>query len=398
MTAEHPPRVNELVESLKNPRAASAYGIDTRELRHNAFFHFLICSKVGETLLQEIAKELTQKSGAEHHWQLLADEKAVIKKADCNRSGGAGRPDERIECTVGSEKQCVLLVEMKLRAPGGGSQLEDYMSQEANSSPGSTVVGLLLRIPGKDRLTGCTHPQLNGQMFASCIEAAMRDRGDELPEEASWLVRDYLATLRFLDLLDETIVAEGQWLSDFYYAKSRLDGDGPLRQWLNENWSWVCVRIVREVDYLIAKTNKDWYPSAYGERDTANVEMEPESLKLHLDASDDAPGASLYFQWKLGVGLDLRSAVRHYQSPPPKEVMAIEVQLMNELCEKARNILPSAWQHRGRTGRSRMVARLANTSHDVNTIVVTIQQEVEPLIGPLTSVVEEQRKVERKPP
>jgi len=232
-------QVDELIEELGEPRAAFAYGVGMRELSHNWFLHTLLRLPIGPALMQELAKAVAASAPGGHKvWDTMVSGTPKIVACIMNRSGGAGRPDETVMCIAADGGACRVVVEMKTEAPAGEAQLSKYVDAERSHT--ESVAGLLLRIPGKDRVEIKQHAEITGGQYSACIQAATKSC--DLDQDTRWLVEDYCRTLCFLDRLDTALIAQGNGLLSKLGATPK---DSPASLWHQDHWRWMRQRVVR---------------------------------------------------------------------------------------------------------------------------------------------------------
>jgi len=127
---------------------------------------------------------------------------------------------------------------MKTEAPAGEAQLSKYVDAERSHT--ESVAGLLLRIPGKDRVEIKQHAEITGGQYSACIQAATKSC--DLDQDTRWLVEDYCRTLCFLDRLDTALIAQGNGLLSKLGATPK---DSPASLWHQDHWRWMRQRVVR---------------------------------------------------------------------------------------------------------------------------------------------------------
>jgi hypothetical protein len=248
-----PFQVVEFQKELLTPRATKAYGIDTRELRHNAFFDFMLKQpEFGPALLRAVASKISQcgistDQQSTSGWADLAKARIVGICCVSNSSQGTRRrPDEIVRCEVDPDKKIVVVVEMKVNAPDDEKQLGEYVTEEVKKCPDSGVSGLRLSIRGVDDDAQPATPLLNGEVYRECIAEALSHSALNLPEKTRWLISDYCDTLRFLALCDKVITACGEWLRYEWLGKY-AHRDELIGGWLTDNLAWVQQRVARDI-------------------------------------------------------------------------------------------------------------------------------------------------------
>jgi len=100
--------------------------------------------------MQELAKAVAASAPGGHKvWDSMVRH-AEDRRLHHEQERRAGRPDETVMCIAADGGACRVVVEMKTEAPAGEAQLSKYVDAERSHT--ESVAGLLLRIPGKDRV------------------------------------------------------------------------------------------------------------------------------------------------------------------------------------------------------------------------------------------------------
>lgn len=377
-------------QQLSIPRAAQAYGIDTRELRHNHFLHFLLSPIAGTDFRKHLIRELATACSAKlslgdspnqlHAWQALASSAITYIDSRYNIAGTRGRPDEVVTCVNENGERFVIVIEMKVKAEEYEGQLSGYVENERKQAEigGASVLGVLLRIPGED-VVETEFADIAGRTLRDCIHTAWSQRDSaeadsEVTRKLGVIIRDYLATLDFLSLMDQTIVNAGNPLFEIYRraeTKQKNQEEVSLIElWVLENWRWCCERIMREVAFRVGRALKDRFPQskigAYGTKDGAAADLE---FRKPQKGECLADGAGLYLHWKLGHGFHVRAAVNNYgnSTDESRRILQQFVRSVQQGLSKLPGIktapAPSARDN------SCAVARWKNESFDVPVIV-----------------------------
>lgn len=389
----HPTVRDQFIASLRQPRAALAYGIDTRELRHNAFLHFLLGPLVPEAFRRDLLKRLAEiaakgdKNATE--WNNLASANIRTIEPKYNVNGRSGRPDEVITCITETGGMFIIVIEMKVKAEESDGQLSQYVDEQRSNHPGATVLGTLLRIPGRDVIEHAFFVT-TGQHLRDAIDAAWKTTGvlanDSAGLSVRYLIADYLATLEFLDLMDKIVVEEAAWLKSF--RDKNIDecneSDRMIKGWVDENWRWCGIRLMRDVVFRLNLARRGMGQfGAYGDKDSANMDgLFFTDDRAEIKEGND--GASIYAQWKLGDGFHVRAIIKEYGSKAPRSR-----ELMKRLAEHCKQVVGSTFEsaefakNLPSNKDSCMIARFKNGSYDAQTIVdVTCEHMtlLEPLI------------------
>lgn len=385
---EIPVPVIELEKALGVPRAARAYGIDTRELRHNAFLDFMLKQPCGPALVRSIASRVADSPNvsddkSREAWNVLTTGFACGFECECNRSNGkATRPDEIIRCSIEGRGEISLVVEMKVNARDSETQLVKYVDDEKKNRPASTVLGLLLSIRTIADAPGGAIPIVDGRVYRECIIEAAAISAAELPEKTRWLIHDYCETLEFLGLCDRVIVECGEWLRCNEHCHE-------VAKWKQEHGNWIELRIAREIAHRSRAFMQGWTPNAFPTKDGSIAQFSLNTDELDLSSSGDS--ASLLLQWKVGRGLELVAIAECTQG---------SIALMNLLFGKARDRLSTVWKSRklaefsGRLGKkSATVGRLPAVIWNITKILETLQQEL-PTLDKLAREVVNEAKAE----
>lgn len=362
--------VERFAASVAAPRAASAYGVDYKELSHNALLATLAGSALGPAFVHALVVEATRGTGAPgagtELLATLAEGPVGVKAVAANRSDGAGgRPDLRVDGTVGV-RPFVLLLELKVQAPDGQTQLQDYVVQARNAGA-EHVAGLLVRIPGTDASPVGDAPVLDGAAVARALTAAL-EATPVLDARVGWLARDYLETLRFLNLADHMAIHHADDLAS--------STDGVLGDWWNDNWRWVHERVARELGsegrplFTVLK-------DSYVNKD-ANGSFVDFWWKDRFWLARGPSGAGAFVKWRVGKGLEVHGLAEGYFGG---EVTEPSYGILNALVARTRKELAPSWAERdvtypNRGGKSRMIARLAQTSLSAAAALETMRHEL----------------------
>jgi hypothetical protein len=397
--------LDQFTEKLKEARAASAYGIDTRELRHNAFLDFMLQSSMprdfGLALVKRIAEKAAHCRKEDTDWRALAQADILRIEPYCNLSAGKGRPDEKIIVHTSNQGRFAVIIEMKVKAPKGSNQLEDYVRHE-RADASTRVLGLLLRIPGRDAPDDRTFPVLTGLTYGDCIVQAKATTKDQIEANRAWLLNDYLKTLEFLDQADEVILKYCKDLHEIAARdQSKLPGSPePLRSWCRENERWIYERAMREVAKKVPNALRGWSGGAYSSKDGSAVDLELKSeLGEHLlffGPKQGECGAYLYVRWKLGLGFEVRAIVQGYDGPRPAKEPSRP--FLDELSEKGRARLKELWSRhpdlhpeyppdRRDDVYSRCLGRLPDRTYDVADIAERFRADTERIQDDLVAIV-----------
>ena len=320
----------ELKELLNEPRAATAYGMDLRELRHNLFLDFLLGHLVPSEFSKCLAANMwTIANGGQR--KLRPDQITTIV-SKCNPGIRGKRPDEIITITTADGKTYILVVEMKVKADSGVAQLRQYLSSIKNC--GDKVHGILLRIPGNDLSPTDEFARLDGDMYKSLIEAALKHAAlSRFDENSMWLIQDYLKTLQFLSRIDKIVVTRGDELKRIREDSS---ADEYLQHWLGTNWNWICLRIAREAFNRLPDTLRFEDSGAYVTAANAAIDITPNPPLA------DKFRAHLYYHWNIGKGFEVRAIVDDYNGARTNESRESMIRLAHE----TNNLLRKLWSDR----------------------------------------------------
>ena len=352
-------------------RAASAYGVDYREINHNAFLATVVSSPLGSALVRHLAAAALPSVGdadAEVAALLstLAREVPAVDNVSFNRAApDGGRPDLRVDGTSGG-RPFVLIVELKIQASGGQEQLAKYVSTARDESM-DRVAGILVRIPGTDVHPAGPAPVLAGADLARVLEGALRDT-TEADDKLRWLAHDYLDTLRFLDVADHVAVHHADTL--------RASTDPRLECWGTDNERWIYERVAREIGVRALEFMPGWnsWP-AWKDANGAFVDIwrdDPYSV------AQGRSGAEVFLKWRVKYGLEVHGITKGYLEG---NVTERSIRVLNALVEATSDEVRPHWEDRGmrisnRPGKSRMIARLPQESLSAAAALDTIRAEL----------------------
>jgi len=355
-----------------------------RELSHNAFLHNMLGLLIGPTLLQEMARVAARPdTSSRDFWRGLAGALPKISERSMNRSGGKGRPDEQISGVTGGGRRFHAVIEIKVMAPEGGPQLAAYVDSARKQVGETDAGGLLMRIPGRDEIAIHKHPVVCGRDYAACIRTALESCPD-LDQDARWLVKDYLRTLASLDDLDDVIVNYG----DALWTRSEL------ADWRDTHWSWIHQRVVREIAFRCnvpgwdpEKKNGDLVVQSDPKGSAVDFwPAVPGSMTVGSTESTE-PGASFFVKWRQSRGIEVHASVNNYGG----DISEKSRQMLNTICSAGQEVMRATWgagaEFTGRSGRSRMVARLLEKTFDLSKILALLRTELPRISEALSSVV-----------
>lgn len=362
--------VERFMVSVAAPRAASAYGVDYRELSHNALLATVARSALGPALVRALAAEAVRVRGTAGPGadllETLATGPVEVRSVAANRSDGAGgRPDLRVDGTVG-ERSFVLLIELKVQAPDGQTQLRDYLIQAQNAGA-ADVAGLLVRVPGTDAALAGNAPVLGGAAVARALTTTL-DATPGVGAPVAWLAGDYLETLRFLDLADHMVLHHADVLAS--------SPEGAVADWWNDNWRWVHERVARELGSE-GRPLFNVLKGSYVNKD-ANGSFVDFWWEDRFWLKRGRSGAGAFIKWRVGRGLEVHGLAEGYFGGT---ISKRSVRILDALVEATRKELAPAWAERDATypnrgGKSRMIARLAQTSLSAAAALETMQREL----------------------
>jgi len=325
-----------------------------RELSHNSMFHTLLGSEFGPSLLRQIASVAAQAtSEGATAWRDLAAVPLIIRTREMNRASGSGRADEVVKGETAMGVPFAAVFEIKVRAGGGEEQLHHYVAAERAKTV--LVAGCLLHIPGRDMKPPTRFPLVTGCSYRAELERA-RHATTDLDPRIRWLLDDYVDTLRCLDDLDVAIAEHGQELKDALNSAVLEDAD--LKQWADEHWRWIQVRLLREVELRFGEVD-GW--RAQGVKTDANgAALNMCTVERRKFAHGSATrGASAFLKWRQEVGLEVHVIVDDYSSERSDDAR----DCLNRFWPVVRGVMHDAWAGTCQLGttrgkNSRMAARL----------------------------------------
>lgn len=366
--------------STRTMRAAAAYGVDYRELSHNAFLAAIARGALGPAFIRRIAAEAAQlvagRSDADV-LEALAAETHTIDASTFNRSdGNRRRPDLRVDGVAGGSPYSLVL-ELKVQAADGQHQLAGYVEQ-AKADGAERVVGVLVRIPGTDAPPGGDAPVLDGAAVGRALSDALKSTRDVDPRVA-WLAEDYLETLRFLVLADHMATHHADTLA--------TSQDEDVQSWWEDNRRWVYERVARELGSagrpLISEL-KDTYVNK-----DANGAFTDFWWTNRFWVQQARSGAGAFVKWRVSNGLEVHAVAEGYFDGT---VTGRSQRILDALVEAGRRELAPHWEERGavysnRPGKSRMIARLPQASLSVAAALETLRTELPTIEGALDRAV-----------
>ena len=350
-----------LIEILEKPISAMVYGIESRELSHNAFLDWLISKNFNKqfvkVLAQEVIKDKFLKNSVRKKWKLLFNTDIINCNTIFNKSiGKGGRPDEQILVKIRNGEVFIIVIEIKVESSGGKEQLSKYIGDLKSSSKikFDNILGILFLLPGflEDNME---FPVINIRQLINIINKLnLIESYNLLPRPNKWIVEDYISLLKYLEIRDKVAIKCGEWFRVNYNDFS----NGLLKQWFERNEIWIKKRILSEIS--LDKSILDYIIPCGVYSDRGNNVMADFYIS-HLDKI--RRGAQIIFKWKIGVGFEVHAVTIPYNDAEYKSLTNKDKEqirkIKNSLVSEVRNLFKGndfIYSYRGH-GDSQMILR-----------------------------------------